>query len=152
VSRAWVLALALLVGCPASSDPPSTGVDPAQRTANAERAQAQSRLDDLSQSSEVPAEALAVKALRTWLRQPRQWRAEGYRVRVRRAPTHKDHPPGPPLTRAEVEALITTAKPVTLVLEVPYFPPTVPTATRAFLAPESLGPLLPFLVGLREQE
>ncbi|MGE0712473.1 MAG: hypothetical protein AB7N76_01340 [Planctomycetota bacterium] len=158
------VALALpLAGCPGSSKP--QGTPPAQRTAEVERAQAQTRLDDLSAAKDREGEATAVRALKTWLSQPRQWRAEGYRVRL----TGAD---GKALTRAALEALLAAqrdggakpeeAKPeeakssepgptaaaatLELKLEVPYFPPTVPSAKRAFLDPEALRPLLGVLL------
>lgn len=138
---AFLLALALaLGGCPGASEPQQGGAAPAQRTADAERRQVQRRLDELAQAEDAAAERLAVQSLRTWLGQPRQWRAEGYRVRLSSAPG------GPALGRAEVQALIEQGKPVQLNLAVPFFPPTVPEAQRSFQDPAALEPLLDALL------
>ena len=137
------LLLALTIaasGCPGSSEPKSGGVAPAQRTADAERRQVQRRLDELAEAKDAAAVQAAVQALRTWLGQQRQWRAEGYRVRL------SAKAEGPPLGRAEVEALIAKGESVQLTLAVPFFPPTVPSTQRSFEDPAALEPLLDALL------
>lgn len=136
-----LLALTLaLSGCPGETPSKSGGgVAPAQRTADAERRQVQRRLDELAEAKDEEAEQVAVRALRTWLGQPRQWRAEGYRVRLSAGQ-------GAALSRAEVEALIAKGEPVQLTLAVPFFPPTVPESQRTFQDPAALKPLLDALL------
>ena len=133
----------VLGGCPSETKSPSPeAAANAQRTLDALRRQVQSRFDDLRQlptegETRVADETKAIKGIKIWLTQRRQWRAEPYRVRL--AP-----PEGKPLDAAALAALIAAGEPVTLVLSVPELEPP-PSGTREFQDPQSLAPLADLL-------
>jgi hypothetical protein len=140
---AYLTALLVSSGCPAETKSPSPeAAANAQRTLDALRRQAQSRFDDLRKlpsegETRVADETKAVKGLKIWLTQRRQWRSEPYRIRL--AP-----PEGKALDKAGLEALIAAGEPVTLVLSVPELDPA-PSGTREFQDPKALAPLVDLL-------
>lgn len=144
VRAACLIVLASLGGCPAETKMPSPeAAANAQRTLDALRRQAQSRFDDLRRlptegETRVADETKAVKGIKIWLTQRRQWRAESYRIRL--AP-----PEGKPLDAAGLAALIAAGEPVTLVLSVPELEPSpegaAPSGEREFQDPQALAPL-----------
>lgn len=131
------------VGCPAETKSPSPeAAANAQRTLDVLRRQAQERFDGLRKlptegEGRAGAEAQAIKGIKIWLTQRRQWRAEGYRIRLA-------SPEGKALDKAGLEALIAAGKPVTLVLSVPELEPA-PSGEREFQDPKALSPLLDVL-------
>lgn len=159
MTRAWVLALAVLVasGCPSETKSPSPeAAANAQRTLDALRGQAQRRFDELVAlprvgEGRVAAETGAIKGIKIWLTQRRQWRAEGYRIRLAPAKSGDTAKTAPPeqgqekgLDKAGLEALIAAGKPVALVLSIPELDPT-PSGTREFQDPKALAPLVDLL-------
>lgn len=139
VRAACLSALVALAGCPEETKSPSPeAAANAQRTLDALRRQAQSRFDDLRAlptegETRVVDETKAIKGIKIWLTQRRQWRSESYRIRL--AP-----PEGKPLDAAGLAALIAAGEPVTLVLSVPELDPA-PSGERKFQDPKALEPL-----------